>query len=271
MCAAEGHAVGDAPREVAAAGDSHNFFADRRRSGRGRTSDSTSFRTAAWPGCASTATCRWTGRGGPRGGRAVDLACDHEWRPRLGASDMHFGAKDNMIMPGRAANMGDGWETRRRRGPGHDWAIVRLGTTGHRLESRDRHEPLQGQLSGQRVPRGLPHCRGHLGDSRLGVVVGHSAADEASRRTIGICSPASCECGRRRFPRPAQHLSGRRHQPSARSWNPGVGLTRPTQAQARRAAARAAADRAVGRCVWLRVGPSAVGDALLGSGARGLV
>ena len=26
--------------------------------------------------------------------------------------------------------MGDGWETRRRRGPGHDWAIVRLGTAG---------------------------------------------------------------------------------------------------------------------------------------------
>lgn len=47
----------------------------------------------------------------------------------IGASDMHFGAKDNMIMPGRAANMGDGWETRRRRGPGYDWAIVRLGTT----------------------------------------------------------------------------------------------------------------------------------------------
>jgi allantoicase len=25
--------------------------------------------------------------------------------------------------------MADGWETRRRRGPGYDWAIVRLGTT----------------------------------------------------------------------------------------------------------------------------------------------
>ena len=48
----------------------------------------------------------------------------------LGASDMHFGGKDNMIMPGRAKNMGDGWETRRRRGPGHDWAIVRLGAAG---------------------------------------------------------------------------------------------------------------------------------------------
>jgi allantoicase len=65
-----------------------------------------------------------------RGGRAVDLASIRNGGLVLGASDMHFGAKDNMIMPGRAANMGDGWETRRRRGPGHDWAIVRLGATG---------------------------------------------------------------------------------------------------------------------------------------------
>jgi allantoicase len=26
--------------------------------------------------------------------------------------------------------MGDGWETRRRRGPGHDWLILRLGAPG---------------------------------------------------------------------------------------------------------------------------------------------
>jgi allantoicase len=65
-----------------------------------------------------------------RAGRAVDLASIRNGGLVLGASDMHFGARDNMIMPGRAPNMGDGWETRRRRGPGHDWAIVRLGTPG---------------------------------------------------------------------------------------------------------------------------------------------
>ncbi len=48
----------------------------------------------------------------------------------LDASDMHFGSMDNLIMPGRAGNMGDGWETRRRRGPGHDWAVLRLGAPG---------------------------------------------------------------------------------------------------------------------------------------------
>jgi allantoicase len=65
-----------------------------------------------------------------RTGRVVDLASILNGGLVLGASDMHFGARDNMVMPGRAKNMGDGWETRRRRGPGHDWAIVRLGAPG---------------------------------------------------------------------------------------------------------------------------------------------
>ncbi len=64
------------------------------------------------------------------GGRVVDLASIKNGGLVLGASDMHFGPKDNMIMPGRAKNMGDGWETRRRRGPGFDWAVVRLGAPG---------------------------------------------------------------------------------------------------------------------------------------------
>jgi allantoicase len=33
-------------------------------------------------------------------------------------------------MPGRAANMSDGWETKRRRGPGHDWVIIKLARSG---------------------------------------------------------------------------------------------------------------------------------------------
>ena len=33
-------------------------------------------------------------------------------------------------MPGRGVNMGDGWETRRRREPGNDWCIVALAQPG---------------------------------------------------------------------------------------------------------------------------------------------
>ena len=72
---------------------------------------------------------------------AIDLASIRTGGLVLGASDMHFGARDNMIMPGRAKNMGDGWETRRRRGPGFDWAIVRLGAPGRieRIEIDTSH------------------------------------------------------------------------------------------------------------------------------------
>ncbi len=45
-------------------------------------------------------------------------------------SDMFFGSRNNLIKPGPSRSMADGWETRRRRGPGHDWALVRLAARG---------------------------------------------------------------------------------------------------------------------------------------------
>ena len=50
------------------------------------------------------------------------------------ANDEHYGRGANLTAPGRGADMGDGWETRRRREPGHDWAILELGTFG-RIEA----------------------------------------------------------------------------------------------------------------------------------------
>ena len=69
-------------------------------------------------------------------GGEVDLAAVENGGIVLSCSDMFFGHRHNLIMPGRAANMSDGWETKRRRGPGHDWTIIKLGAPGHirRLE-----------------------------------------------------------------------------------------------------------------------------------------
>ena len=61
---------------------------------------------------------------------AIDLAAVENGGLAVAASDMFFGNKENLIMPGRAAHMGDGWETKRRRGPGYDWVIVKLGKPG---------------------------------------------------------------------------------------------------------------------------------------------
>jgi allantoicase len=46
------------------------------------------------------------------------------------ANDEHYGCIENLTAPGRGVNMGDGWETRRRREPGHDWAVLELGAPG---------------------------------------------------------------------------------------------------------------------------------------------
>jgi len=62
--------------------------------------------------------------------REVDLAGLENGGLVLAASDMFFGARHNLILPGPPRGMHDGWETRRRRGPGHDWAILRLGVPG---------------------------------------------------------------------------------------------------------------------------------------------
>ena len=74
-------------------------------------------------------------------GGDIDLAAVENGGLVLSCSDMFFGHRHNLIMPGRALNMSDGWETKRRRGPGHDWVIIRLGTAGtiHHLEVDTTH------------------------------------------------------------------------------------------------------------------------------------
>ncbi|KAI6092763.1 hypothetical protein F4821DRAFT_266796 [Hypoxylon rubiginosum] len=57
-----------------------------------------------------------------------DLAAAQNGAVAVSCSDQHFGTKDNLILPGRGKDMGDGWETARSRTKGHvDWAIIRLG------------------------------------------------------------------------------------------------------------------------------------------------
>jgi len=63
-------------------------------------------------------------------GSCIDLAAVVNGGRVLDASDLFFGVPQNLLMPDKPANMGDGWETRRRRGPGHDWVIIRLGMAG---------------------------------------------------------------------------------------------------------------------------------------------
>src|SRR5712692_6127696 len=60
----------------------------------------------------------------------VDLAAAQHGGAPLACSDEFFSAPVNLLMPGRGRDMGDGWETRRRRDSGHDWVVLRLGHRG---------------------------------------------------------------------------------------------------------------------------------------------
>jgi allantoicase len=66
------------------------------------------------------------------GRKTIDLALIKNGGLFMAASDLHYGTRGALIMPDRAKNMGDGWETKRNRDPKHthDWAIVRLGHPG---------------------------------------------------------------------------------------------------------------------------------------------
>ena len=65
-----------------------------------------------------------------RAGGEIDLAGVNHGGWVIVSSDMFFGSRNNLIQPGPSTGMHDGWETKRRRGPGHDWCIIRLGAPG---------------------------------------------------------------------------------------------------------------------------------------------
>ncbi|MFB3076859.1 MAG: allantoicase, partial [Lysobacterales bacterium] len=59
-----------------------------------------------------------------------DLAATEHGARAIAWNNAHFGAAANLLAPGPGVNMGDGWETRRRREPGNDWCIIELGHVG---------------------------------------------------------------------------------------------------------------------------------------------
>jgi allantoicase len=56
----------------------------------------------------------------------VDLAAQGNGGRLVGCSDMFFSSPQNLLLPGPARSMGEGWETARRRDGGNDWVVVAL-------------------------------------------------------------------------------------------------------------------------------------------------
>src|SRR2546423_15472925 len=81
-----------------------------------------------------------------RAGGLVDLASVENGGLVVATSDEFLGHRHNLIMPGRALDMSDGGETKRRRGPGHDWGGIRLGAAGPRPPGRGCTPTLLGRI-----------------------------------------------------------------------------------------------------------------------------
>ena len=60
----------------------------------------------------------------------IDLLALENGGRALSCSDEHYGSMHNLNVAGRGVNMGDGWETARRRGSGNDWVVLALGHPG---------------------------------------------------------------------------------------------------------------------------------------------
>ena len=58
------------------------------------------------------------------GNKTINLASLLDGASVIACNNEHFGKAENILAPGKAKNMGDGWETRRRRDKGFDWLIL---------------------------------------------------------------------------------------------------------------------------------------------------
>ena len=177
--------------------------------------------TAASPGCGCTArSCPTRGcstRGTRRPGRAG------ERRPVVGLHQHVLLARpNNLIAPGQARIMGEGWETARRRDDGNDWVLVRLAGAGVvRLAELDTHV-LQGQRpgAGRRCPAST-RCSAGAGTSTTRTLV----RAHCPSRALAAGHPAPVPDRPRPAPgdpRPAGHLPRRRHGPAAAVRRPGT-------------------------------------------------
>jgi allantoicase len=63
-------------------------------------------------------------------GLTVDLAGQQHGGLVVASSDGFYGSASAINRPDEARTMGEGWETRRRRDDGHDFALIRLGYAG---------------------------------------------------------------------------------------------------------------------------------------------
>lgn len=98
----------------------------------------------------------------PAASGAIDLVSVLNGARVVGTNGSGYGPPINMLMPWKGQNMSDAWETRRRREPGFDWAIIAFAAPARieRIEIdtafHKGNYPAQCAVHAAALPRGLP-------------------------------------------------------------------------------------------------------------------
>jgi allantoicase len=96
-----------------------------------------------------------------------DLAAAEHGGRVVACSDMFYGSPQNLLAPGLARVMGEGWETRRRRDDGNDWVLVRLAVPGAVTLAELDTGHFKGNAPGRARLSGADARAGDLGDPAL--------------------------------------------------------------------------------------------------------
>jgi allantoicase len=95
----------------------------------------------------------------------VDLAALENGGRVVECSNMFYGSPNNLLMPGLAGNMGEGWETSRRRGEGNDWVLIELAVPGRIQLAEMDTTHFKGNAPGRAGLRGVDARHARLDQS----------------------------------------------------------------------------------------------------------
>ena len=94
-----------------------------------------------------------------------DVAATEHGGRIAGCSNMFYGHPQNMLAPGLARSMGDGWETSRRRDDGNDWVLVQLAVPSVIELAELDTSHFKGNAPGSATLRGIDARTGLLDDA----------------------------------------------------------------------------------------------------------
>jgi allantoicase len=153
-----------------------------------------------------------------RGG-LVDVAALANGAQVTGCSNMFYSSPSNLISPGEARNMGEGWETARRRDDANDWVEIRLAAPGRiRLAELDTSYFI-GNAPGWAMLTGQPGAVGLLLRTQLQPDTRHRFRIEGDAEVTGVRLDVYPDGGMARLRLPAELTAAVRERLALRWFN----------------------------------------------------